>query len=143
MKSPESFNFSPEEDPLDPESRRYENTEERAGEGIIETPEFNEERIDRDRLRSAIDSALDGDPATGLPTTIEELQARAERLADKFEEEERDASVSPEELRRAFESADDSEADGNLGSSSQEMTEEELRGRMNEEEGSEDWRDAA
>lgn len=69
MKSPESFNQNPENDPelpsveLDEEPvppALKDRLEEiiNSSETLEETPEFNESRIDRERLRSAIEIAL-------------------------------------------------------------------------------------
>lgn len=139
MKSPESFGFSPEDDSLSPEVSSQENVEPTI-EGPEETPEFNEERIDRERLRNAIGQALSDSTETGMPTTIEELRARAAELADKFEGETADKSVTPEELREAYRKLE--EEDG-AGPQSSEVSEEEIRKRAEGISDSEDWRNAA
>lgn len=148
MKGPEAFNYSPEEEPVESESDREQVEGSVGAEELEESPEFDEGRIDRERLRGAIDSALDsGESNSGQPTTIEELRARVAELADKFEDETEDNSIKPEDLREVYRKISESlgeREESFLGP--KETTEAELRERTEkiaEQERPEDWRDAA
>lgn len=103
MKSPESFNNSPEGDSLESDSaeegaKTPESGPETAGGD--ESPEFDEGRIDKERLRSAIEIALEGEPRAATTRVAEERAKEAAQRAAGWE------SLGEEELREEIKQAE-------------------------------------